>query len=427
MVAKVKVIVVSVLPAVVNKNIPNLPSFHRGGRFSRKVTTMKDEILKHKLNNNTSINYWPFRGTYNVTDRNNKIITSGHINKKTNTQELTGRLNIPLSTICNLQCKYCVENYNSNKQITINGDFALQSVTSFIKYIKSKDIHNVQLSFDYGGEPLCKPLLFEKICNSFKNLCETNNLKYTIQVTTNAAYGEKEINTLLKHSTEVIVSLDGYKELHNINRISRDGTGTFKIVFENAKKIFTSNKLKHFCIVVTDDTIKNYKQTVDFFAKNFPGCSIKLNPIRIEGRATSDNFSKIKIQTWNPFIDNIIKYCSQKGINLTKNIRTVNNTYFYGCEHLKVPNWFCFFDGKISCCHDKDQKEFIFASYTNNNLDVDNNKLCWITSNSVKNISICSTCIAKYHCAGGCPVHRMKNNINCTKRINRFVKLLINK
>ena len=121
---------------------------------------------------------------------------------------------ITLTQSCNLKCTYCYENNKSSK--TMDFDTA--------KNIIDKEIQNREMfegfEFDlFGGEPF---LEFELIKQITEYVCEKLcGYPHTIFLTTNGTLVHGEIQKwLLKHKDCVVcgLSLDGTREMHNINR-----------------------------------------------------------------------------------------------------------------------------------------------------------------------------------------------------------------
>lgn len=125
---------------------------------------------------------------------------------------------------CNLRCKYCFEHNKTRKHMDVN---RMREILHNEFYgVDKYDIYSITL---HGGEPF---LAFKEI----KELCEwtwTNYSDYNIlyTATTNGTITNDEIKEWLsknKKRFRIILSIDGIKEHHNINR----GDSFDKIDFE---------------------------------------------------------------------------------------------------------------------------------------------------------------------------------------------------
>ncbi len=126
------------------------------------------------------------------------------------------------SNACNLRCTYCYSN-------ATNGE-PMKSEVAITTIDKLTGLYNEKLCLEFhGGEPL---LYFDFLKNTvaYANTKKLGNgepaFSYSIQ--TNATLIDDEKATFLKNNKfEVGISIDGYKEQNDQNRIFKDGTGTY--------------------------------------------------------------------------------------------------------------------------------------------------------------------------------------------------------
>ena len=97
-----------------------------------------------------------------------------------------GKLNLPLSNNCTMQCLYCSEaEYIREHKEVLNEKIAFQVIDAYFEWIKRySNLETVRLSFDYGGEPVCQLGLLEKISNYFRNKCKEQNRMSSVLMTT---------------------------------------------------------------------------------------------------------------------------------------------------------------------------------------------------------------------------------------------------
>ena len=152
----------------------------------------------------------------------------------------TGNINIPLSNACTLNCLYCSEaRYNEKHSITISKEVAFQIIDAYFVWIRNyPSITEVNLSFDYGGEPVCKIDLLECISTYFRKKCAENNYKSVVMMTTNCTWDADLLPRVLESVDEIIVSIDGPKQLHEKYRINKSGSSSFELILKNALAIY---------------------------------------------------------------------------------------------------------------------------------------------------------------------------------------------
>ncbi|MBF1153188.1 MAG: radical SAM protein [[Eubacterium] sulci] len=161
------------------------------------------------------------------------------------------QLTFKLTDQCNMRCKYCTysdyypfTSMYGNQQLKISD--ALKGVDIYMDVIKKHNSvwTNVELkpTFTfYGGEPL---LQFDVI----KQIVEYIEIKYSkyeaaYLMTTNALLINDEISKFIKkHNFHISISLDGYRENHNRNRVTVAGKGTFEQIDKIIRKYLLDYK-----------------------------------------------------------------------------------------------------------------------------------------------------------------------------------------
>ncbi|ABY92654.1 radical SAM protein [Thermoanaerobacter sp. CM-CNRG TB177] len=141
----------------------------------------------------------------------------------------TTQIRIHTSNECNLKCKYCYANHGDyNQGQAIMTEEIAEKVADFIKL----NFPKVKVIVFFGGEPLLGFKAIGKICEKMGK--ETHYI-----VNTNLTILNEEIIKLInEYSINVTGSIDGPKEIHDLNRVyKRNGRGSFDIVRHNARKL----------------------------------------------------------------------------------------------------------------------------------------------------------------------------------------------
>ena len=122
-----------------------------------------------------------------------------------------------VSQTCNLACKYC---YAHSGTYNTPGLMKFEIGKMALDVADELGITNIQF---YGGEPLMNFRLIEKLIEYADNAGYT--FKYGI--ITNGTLITEEIAEFFKqHEFDVTISIDGPKEINDINRVYPDDTGT---------------------------------------------------------------------------------------------------------------------------------------------------------------------------------------------------------
>ena len=147
----------------------------------------------------------------------------------------------PLSTIvlnvttgCNLACSYCYkEDLDTPAQSRdMEYETACQSIDLLLKEAVGRDRVNVVF---FGGEPLRRFDFIKKVVTYALDKARAAGKGVDFSVTTNATLLNEEIVDYLNaHNFSLAISMDGPKSLHDKNRLTVGGKGSYDAV---AKKV----------------------------------------------------------------------------------------------------------------------------------------------------------------------------------------------
>lgn len=152
------------------------------------------------------------------------------------------RIMLLVTEDCNLRCSYCYEHQKNSKKMTFK--MAKTILDEKLKGLSNSDLIIIEV---FGGEAFANFSLIKEIDRYLEKNFGHLNIKY--ETTTNGTLVHGEIQKwLFEHKDKffIALSLDGTKEMHDINRVFLNGDGTF-------------------------DSID-----IDFFANTWPGCPAKM-------------------------------------------------------------------------------------------------------------------------------------------------------
>jgi uncharacterized protein len=143
--------------------------------------------------------------------------------------DIVERICISVNTRCNLGCKYCYF-YNPENRVNSEKDLSEDEIYQILlqinNYAKLPEVNKkIKINFVGSGEPL---LSWKNIKNAVEKFKDIKSEKIKFYTVTNGTLITNEIAQELKQ-LEIFpsVSLDGYKELHNMYRINHAGKGSF--------------------------------------------------------------------------------------------------------------------------------------------------------------------------------------------------------
>ena len=212
----------------------------------------------------------------------------------------------PASSGCNLKCTYCFyHSLSDNRNVKSYGIMRDEVLESMVKRVLNEANGHCSFAFQ-GGEPTLAGLeFFEKLMelqrkHNYKNLKIYNSLQ-----TNGTLIDESWAKFLSENKFLVGLSMDGPKEIHNLNRKDCCGLDTFSKV-ERATELFKKYNVEfNILCVVTSNTARHvnkiyrYFKEKDFKFLQFINC---LDPLYEE--KGKYNYS-LKPQDYTKFLKNL--------------------------------------------------------------------------------------------------------------------------
>jgi len=151
---------------------------------------------------------------------------------------------IPLNTVvlnintgCNLSCTYCYKEDLTTPALGQKMDFktAAASVDMLLRESPEQSRYNVVF---FGGEPLTNLPLIKQLIEYAETTFAKSGKRVDFSLTTNATLLDDEtIDYLNAHRVGIAVSIDGPAAIHDRNRITVGGKGTYATVERKVKRL----------------------------------------------------------------------------------------------------------------------------------------------------------------------------------------------
>jgi uncharacterized protein len=149
----------------------------------------------------------------------------------------TEKITLQVTQRCNLRCKYCA--YSGLYKNRMHGlkSMTFDTARKGIDYLMSHSVDHptVDVGF-YGGEPLLELDLIEQCIGYIRSVYPGK--RCTFSMTTNATLLTPEVYRKIRpYKINLLISLDGPKEVHDKARVFPDGTGSYDVVMGNVNSI----------------------------------------------------------------------------------------------------------------------------------------------------------------------------------------------
>ena len=211
-----------------------------------------------------------------------------------------------VSKNCNFSCIYCqAGNLNQNNNYKMSKETAKKTVDVALQS------PNNYLTFEFqGGEPLTNFDVIKYIVEYSKSVCGNKKIEYNL-VSNLTLLTDEMIEFFVRNNVSICTSIDGNKDLQNINRpyINKD---SYCETVKQIKKLQEKNIKVNAIETTTKYSLKKYKEIVDEYI-NLGLESIFVRPLTKLGKA-DNNWKNVGYESeeFIYFYKEILDYIIQK-------------------------------------------------------------------------------------------------------------------
>lgn len=322
---------------------------------------------------------------------------------------------------CNFRCRYCFADegaYHSAREA-----MSVETAKKAIDFLIENSGNRKVLEADFfGGEPLMYLDVIKETVAYARKRGEETGKKFLFTTTTNALLlNDETIDFFNREMENVVLSLDGRKEVHDAIRKSVNGKGTFDLILPKIKKFVQMRGDKSYYVRGTF-TAKNLDFAKDvLFIADQGVDSISMEPVVTELedlQIREEHIPAINAEYENLCDEYLKRHAEGKGFNffhfnidleggpcLSKRVSAcgAGNEYFS-----VVPN------GDLYPCHQfASDKEFrmgsVYEGIVRPDLREKFQNSCLFTREG------CDDCFARFICSGGCNANNYHYNGDINK------------
>ena len=322
---------------------------------------------------------------------------------------------------CNLACKYCFA-----EEGEYHGRRALMSLEVGKKALdflvaNSGNRRNLEVDF-FGGEPLMNWDVVKELVKYGRSLEKEHNKLFRFTLTTNGVLLNDEVMEFCnKEMSNVVLSLDGRKEVNDKMRPFRNGKGSYDLIVPKFQKFAESRNQTNYYVrgTFTRNNLDFSKDVLHYADLGFKQMSMEPVVASPEDdyAIREEDLPRI-LEEYDKLADAYLEYRKAgKGFNFFHfNIDLTQSPCvakrLSGCgsgtEYLAVTPW-----GDFYPCHQfVGNEEFLMGNVWDGvkRTDIrDEFKCCNVYAKEK-----CRNCFARFYCSGGCAAHsyHFHGNIN---------------
>ncbi len=310
---------------------------------------------------------------------------------------------------CNLACKYCFAEegeYHGRREL-----MSFEVGKKALDFLVANSGNRVNLEVDFfGGEPLMNWDVVKQLVEYGRSLEEKNNKKFRFTLTTNGVLLNDEIMEYLnKEMSNVVLSLDGRKEVNDNMRPFRTGKGSYDLIVPKFQKLAESRNQTDYYVrgTFTRDNL-DFSEDVKHFADlGFKQMSIEpvVGPEEDPYSIREEDLPVIMEEYDKLALEYIKREKEGKGFNFFHFMIDLNQgpcvyKRLSGCgsgtEYLAVTPW-----GDFYPCHQfVGNEEFLMGNVSDGIVRED--LITKFSNCNVYSKEKCKNCFARFYCSGGC-------------------------
>ncbi len=211
----------------------------------------------------------------------------------------------PVSSNCNLRCKYCYHLEQQQESYPHMTEKTIKELIKQVSQITNKEIYFIW----HGGEPLLIGKDFYQEVVSIQSLYLIKDT-YRNSIQTNGTLLTDEWTTFLAENRfRIGVSLDGPAEIHDHNRIFRNGLGSFDKLISGLSILKDKNIRTGIITVISKKSLRRGREILDFLIENdfkrinFSPFAEKNNKGFIEGSLMPEEYADFMIEVFDYWIE----------------------------------------------------------------------------------------------------------------------------
>ena len=316
---------------------------------------------------------------------------------------------------CNLACRYCFAGEGEYK-----GDRALMSLEVAKKSLdflvaNSGLRRNLEVDF-FGGEPLMNWDVVKKTVEYGRSLEEKYDKKFRFTLTTNGVLLNDEIMEFAnREMANVVLSIDGRKEVHDYMRPTRNGKGSYDVILSKFQEFAKKRAGKSYYVrgTYTHNNLDFSQDVLHMADLGFDQISVEpVVSLPDEPYAIKEEDIPVLLEQYDILAKEMIKRHKEgRGFNFFHFMIDLEGgpcvaKRLSGCgsgtEYMAVTPW-----GDLYPCHQVvGEDDFCIGNVFDGikNQDIVNEfKLCNVYAKDK-----CKDCFARFYCSGGCAANSYK-------------------
>ena len=322
---------------------------------------------------------------------------------------------------CNLACTYCSQG-KRKATYEMSEEIAEKTCEWTVRQIEAANFRHLDIVF-YGGEPLLNKEVLLYISRKLKKYCEKVSLGFSISIITNGTLltpplVKELLNLNLSH---LQITLDGPQKIHDKRRVTKEGKGSFSIIFKNVSRLTEISSRLKLTIRINVDR-QNYLYVfpfIEFLQKNgifkFSNVDIDIGMVDITNCNRAYKMNVLSDKEVIYFFKDYVHYLNSCSVESLKSSFTRIPGYPAFCGMVTAHSFVIDPLGRIYKCLELLNNDYFCLGNVEEGISIYKH-LWWLSANPFEDPK-CLACVFLPLCGGGCTAHAFFRYKDLYKRV----------
>jgi len=334
-------------------------------------------------------------------------------------QAVVKALCLHVSHDCNLRCRYCFAStgdFGTGRRMTMEPETAKRAIDWVVE--KSGKRRNIEVDF-FGGEPLMAMDTVKAAVEHARSLEEKYDKRFRFTITTNGILlNEENIDYINREMSNVVLSLDGRREVNDRMRPTVNGKGSYDIILPKFQKLVAGRGSKDYYVrgTFTRENLDFAQDVLHLAGLGFRHVSVEpasgpaADPFAIRAEdlpRVEEEYEKLAEALAGRKDVNFFHFNVDlaQGPCVIKRLRGCGA----GCEYVAVTP-----DGDLYPCHQfVGKEEYRLGNVFDGSFDMELSGT--FAGQNIYTRPACRECWARFYCSGGCSASNLLVNGDITK------------
>ena len=303
---------------------------------------------------------------------------------------------------CNISCAYCDFGASTAPQQTMDYRTATTAVDWMADTAKNLGWDTLEIHF-FGGEPFFAGDVVDVVVHRARSIARQKGLIPHFEVSTNGVFDEHRARWIGDYIDAVVLSLDGFQEIHNRQR------GAFDAVTRTARILSQSPAELCFRVCVTQESVDRLPEIVAWLCDEFQPAAIDIETLQPTAGASACGLYPPNPYDFARQYLQAAQIAAQAGISLVYASAATDSARHSFCP-LGKDALIVSPDGRISACYLQQQDwqrrglDLDVGQCADGRMQIDLEAIASVRR-IVLNKPRCERCFCHWTCAGGCHVN----------------------